>query len=49
MAILLEHYAGALPLWLSPTQAMVLPISDEQNEYAQKVLGELKGKNIRAR
>jgi len=48
MAILLEHYAGALPLWLSPTQAMVLPISDDQNEYAQKVLGELRESNIRA-
>lgn len=48
MAILLEHYAGALPLWLSPTQVMVLPISDEQNKYAQKVLGELREKNIRA-
>lgn len=47
MAILLEHYAGALPLWLSPTQAMVLPISDEQNEYAQKVSGELREKSIR--
>lgn len=48
MAILLEHYAGALPLWLSPTQVMVLPISDEQNKYAQKVLGELRENNIRA-
>lgn len=48
MAILLEHYAGALPLWLSPTQVAVLPISDDQNEYAQKVSGELRENNIRA-
>ncbi|MFH1353711.1 MAG: threonine--tRNA ligase [bacterium] len=48
MAILLEHYAGALPLWLSPTQAVVLPISDDQNEYAYRILEDLKKNNIRA-
>lgn len=42
IAILLEHYAGALPAWLSPVQAIVLPISDEQNEYAVKVADELR-------
>ena len=35
--ILIEHYAGRLPLWLSPMQAVVLPISDEFNNYAKKV------------
>jgi len=37
IGILIEHYAGKLPLWLSPIQAVVLPISDEFNNYAKKV------------
>jgi len=37
IGILIEHYAGKLPLWLSPMQAVVLPISDEFNNYAKKV------------
>lgn len=37
MGILIEHYAGKLPLWLSPVQAVVLTISEKQNEYAEKV------------
>lgn len=48
MAILLEHYAGALPLWLSPTQVKILPISDDQNKYAREILSDLKENNIRA-
>lgn len=47
MAILLEHYAGNLPLWLSPIQVAVLPISDDQNTYAEKVKEELIKANIR--
>ncbi|MDP3996900.1 MAG: threonine--tRNA ligase [bacterium] len=47
MAILLEHYAGALPLWLSPVQVKMLPISDEQNEYAASVQGELVKSGLR--
>jgi threonyl-tRNA synthetase len=47
MAILLEHYAGHLPLWLSPTQVAVLPISDEQAAYAQTVVDSLKQVGIR--
>jgi threonyl-tRNA synthetase len=35
--ILIEHYAGAFPVWLAPVQAIVLPITDRQAEYAQKV------------
>ncbi len=35
--ILIEHYAGAFPLWLAPVQAIVLPITDKQNEYARAV------------
>lgn len=37
IAILIEHYAGAFPLWLSPVQAKILPVSQKHNEYAQKV------------
>ena len=37
IGILIEHYAGKLPFWMSPTQAIVLPISDENNKYAKKV------------
>jgi threonyl-tRNA synthetase len=37
IAILIEHYAGAFPLWLSPIQAIVLPISDRHLEYATQV------------
>lgn len=47
MAILLEHYAGALPLWLSPTQVKVLPISENQLLYANKVATGLRAANIR--
>ena len=34
IAILIEHYAGAFPLWLAPVQAVVLPISDRHLDYA---------------
>ncbi|MEK7503602.1 MAG: threonine--tRNA ligase [Patescibacteria group bacterium] len=42
MAFLLEHYAGALPFWLSPVQIQIIPIADRHVEYAQKVKNELK-------
>lgn len=48
IGFLIEHYAGAFPVWLSPVQAVVLPITDRQHEYAQKVLQKLKDSNIRA-
>ncbi len=48
IAILIEHYAGAFPAWLSPVQVKVLPISDNQNKYAQSVVDKLKENNIRA-
>ena len=41
IGILIEHYAGKLPLWLSPIQAVVLPISIEFSDYAKKVFNEL--------
>ena len=49
IGILLEHYAGALPLWLASVQAIVLPIADRHNEYAEKVAQELKNVGVRAR
>jgi threonyl-tRNA synthetase len=47
IGILIEHYAGKLPLWLSPIQASVLTISEKQNEYAEKVGKLLKKRGIR--
>jgi threonyl-tRNA synthetase len=46
--ILLEHYAGAFPVWLAPVQAVVLPIADRHLEYAKRVLGKLAGAGLRA-
>jgi threonyl-tRNA synthetase len=40
--VLIEHYAGAFPLWLAPVQVIVLPITDRINEYAQMVAAELR-------
>jgi threonyl-tRNA synthetase len=48
IGILLEHYAGALPLWLAPVQAMVMNISEGQAVYAQKVAEGLKKAGFRA-
>ena len=47
MGILLEHYAANLPLWLSPTQVAVIPITDKQGEYANSVYKVLKDSGIR--
>ena len=46
--VLLEHYAGAFPPWLSPEQVCVIPVSDIFNDYAQEVLVELKKHGLRA-
>jgi threonyl-tRNA synthetase len=46
--VLIEHYAGAFPMWLAPVQVMVLPITDRINEYAEKVCGELRAAGLRA-
>src|SRR6266702_3409415 len=48
MAMIIEHFAGAFPVWLAPVQAMVIPIADRHHEYAQKVLQALKAAGIRA-
>jgi len=47
IGILIEHYAGAMPVWLSPIQAMVLNISDGQAEYVAEVVAELKKNGFR--
>ncbi|HEX9897276.1 MAG TPA: threonine--tRNA ligase [Dehalococcoidales bacterium] len=47
MAFLIERYAGAFPVWLSPVQAMIIPISDQHLDYARKVEAELKENDIR--
>ncbi len=48
VGVLIEQYAGAFPVWLSPLQAMVIPITDQQLDYARKVLKQLLEKGIRA-
>lgn len=47
VAVLIEHCAGKFPLWLTPEQVAILPVSDRFNEYAQSVLDELKNSDIR--
>jgi len=47
MGILIEHYAGAFPVWLSPVQAIILPVSEKFNSYAQKIFSQLLENNIR--
>jgi threonyl-tRNA synthetase len=49
IGILIEHYAGALPVWLAPLQAVVLNITDRQAEYAKKVEEILKNQGVRVR
>ncbi|HCU25095.1 MAG TPA: threonine--tRNA ligase, partial [Deltaproteobacteria bacterium] len=46
--ILIEHYAGAFPLWLAPVQAILLPITDAQNPYAAELATALRAEGIRA-
>ena len=47
MAIMIEHYAGAFPLWLSPEQVRIVPVADAHHEYAQSVMNALKEADIR--
>ncbi|MEW8042259.1 MAG: threonine--tRNA ligase [Candidatus Thiodiazotropha endolucinida] len=47
IGILIEHYAGALPLWLAPVQAVLMNITDRQGEYVQKCLKSLRNNNFR--
>ncbi len=48
IGILIEHYAGEFPLWLTPVQAVVLPIADRHAEYAHRVARELRDTGLRA-
>lgn len=48
IGILIEHYAGKFPTWLSPVQVKVLPISEQFNDYAKEVLSALTANSIRA-
>ncbi|MEJ1155501.1 threonine--tRNA ligase [Microbacterium marmarense] len=47
-AILLEHYAGAFPVWLAPTQVVAIPVADEYADYLQEVVETLKTGGVRA-
>jgi threonyl-tRNA synthetase len=47
MSVIIEHFAGAFPLWLSPVQVAILPISDTHMEYAKEVAQTLKAQDIR--
>ena len=48
MGVMLEHYKGVLPVWLSPVQARVIPLSDEHVAYGKAVLGSLVAGGVRA-
>ncbi len=45
--VLIEHYAGAFPMWLAPVQVAVLPITDRVNEYAEQIAQELRAAGLR--
>src|SRR5438874_1691793 len=48
MALIIEHFAGAFPVWLAPVQVMIIPIADRHQEYANQVLDTLKSAGVRA-
>jgi threonyl-tRNA synthetase len=45
--VLIEHYAGAFPVWLAPVQAMLIPIADRHLEFAHEVAKKLKAEGLR--
>ena len=47
MAFLIEHYAGAFPVWLSPLQVAVLPVGEMHEEYAREITKSLKDAGVR--
>ena len=47
MACLIEHYAGAFPVWLSPVQVVIIPIADRHLDYTHKLVGDLRESGIR--
>ncbi len=48
VGLLIEHYAGAFPVWLSPVQAVIIPISEKHLEYGKRILSKLKEAGVRA-
>ena len=44
LAMLIEKFAGAFPTWLAPVQAKVLPLSDKYNDYAEKIVKDLRSR-----
>ena len=49
IGILIEHYAGKLPLWLNPVQAIIVPVNDTVKGYAEKINSQLQGSDIRSK
>jgi len=47
VGVLVEHYAGAFPTWLAPVQAVVVPIADRHNDYAEKIGNDLRARGVR--
>ncbi|MFI8631999.1 threonine--tRNA ligase [Microbacterium sp. NPDC077663] len=47
-AILLEHYAGAFPVWLSPVQVVGIPVAEQYGEYLDEIVGRLRARGVRA-
>lgn len=45
--VLIEHYAGAFPVWIAPVQAMVMTVTDKENSYADEIVQQLKNERIR--
>lgn len=46
---MIEHYAGNFPVWLAPTQAIVLSVTEKANEYGERVVAQMKDAGLRAR
>ena len=49
MAFLIEHYAGAFPVWLAPVQVMIIPVADRHLDYARKLEAELRSEGVRVK
>jgi len=47
MSVMIEHFAGEFPFWLSPVQAKIIPVGDFANEYAENIFNQLKEKGFR--
>ena len=45
--VIIEHFAGAFPTWLAPTQAIVIPVTDKHNDYAQRIADEMIDEGLR--